>query len=161
LDALTYLVWVQGESLRPEAAIATARDAAALIARQAPKLTGEAAIRHEIGYRLSTTAVCLRNAGALTEAACVEEFAIHALQALVREEPGQLRHRVKLGDAWRWLGKIRWKLVQHDAALDALRQAVAERRLVYRQDPGQSVAFSNYIDTLIHFLMQRGFRTEV
>jgi tetratricopeptide (TPR) repeat protein len=141
------------------AAVASFRRAATLKARLAQALPPDAKQRHEHAEWCLQVGHCLRMTGAPADALGQLELARQLLEGLVREEPGDLRFLVRLGDAWYQLGQTRRIMGRHDEALAAYRQSVQRLRTAFKHAPDEPEyrkKLSLQYGRLAYWLRQRG-----
>jgi tetratricopeptide (TPR) repeat protein len=145
------------------AALASVRRAATIstrLAQQAPRDLGQ---RRDLAYVCQWASTLLRQQGAHAEARDQAECAKQLYEGLVRDAPGELRHKVELSDTWNVLGKARWKLEQYDGALAAFRAAVQLQRDAFESSPGASSSrqkLSLRYSRLAYWLRLRGCLAE-
>jgi serine/threonine-protein kinase len=132
LEDLSGLCDLHRAARQREAVLATARRAAAVLAR-----SSEAPAREwELWPNFyATTATTLRHYGAGIEALRVAEQFVRRFQRLAQQEPTNIRYATVLSEAWWQVSKAHWNLEQCEEALAALRQAIAVQSQVVAQAP--------------------------
>jgi tetratricopeptide (TPR) repeat protein len=119
--------------------------------------------RHDMARRLMNMAVAKRKNEALDDAVCLGELSVRMFEAMVRQEPYELRHRIGLSEAWYWLAKCYMDAKQPEKALDAGRQAIAEQQVVFDREPKVAeyrTLLSRRYDSQVHRLLLLGCLAE-
>ncbi len=133
------------KSGQPDAALAAAREASAILDRYHRDTSLDPSSRLWIALYSIEVGVRLRKGGAVAEALRLLEPTKRTLQELVREAPQDPDLFVNLGESWYQIGKAHWDLDQVEETLDACRHALEAQReaaklapsvIKYRDDLG-------------------------
>jgi tRNA A-37 threonylcarbamoyl transferase component Bud32/tetratricopeptide (TPR) repeat protein len=142
------------EGHQPTAALAIARQAAALTLKYAANSWPDPGLLSQLGGFSINLSACLNQLGNATLALQMAELARDVFQEASRVAPEGSGFDAELSDAWQRIGKAHWTLGVRDHALEAFRESAAAQKRVFQREPSNQAcrkALSKCYERLVHY----------
>jgi hypothetical protein len=162
LDTLLGVASHLREAGQSEAALARAREAAALASRYAGTPSRDRGFLAWLGERCLLLSAVLCQLGDAAEGLRQAEQGRRVLTALRHDGADQRRYALAVSDAWTWIGKARWRLGHAEEALAAFRESAEWLRPAYERAPSARpvrVRLSRCYDRLAYWSGLHGDRS--